>query len=597
MRKLALNKNGIFFVMSILLVTKILGFIKLRTIAQLFGATHELDIFWAAFTIPDMLFTILVAGSINAAIIPIFSEVFYKEGKERLDNFFNHLSLIISGICALIALIFFAFTPQITNLIIHSTVLQSALNFSQNINTTDYNMFVSLTRIMLLSPILLGFSSIVTAYLQVKKQFFTTSLAPLFYNLALIIGPIIFVVFGKMGVEGIAISAVLGSLLHLLVQLPAFISGYGNRYSLSIGTIKAAFKDSKVIKAVKLAIPRTIGIIGEQVNTVVNTLISFSLAAGALSSYRYALSLHQFPINIIGSAVAQLALPDLAQHSDPEHREKFKKIFNSSVQFALYLVLPIIAIFVVLRLPIVRLVYGSGAFDWRATILTSWCLILLSFSILGQTIDQIILRAFYALKETWMPLIGIAISIVVNIVIAYLLTNFFSHYYDWRPILEQMLTQISNADGVGFWHVLKTFLQDFWRWSTSRGDSDMAVGGLSLGLGISYVFEVVILYILLNAKTKMITFANTVKPFLIKLLNTVLMGIGMYLLFKLFDFKLDTSKTMYVILLTVATSAYGVISYWVGSRVFKIEEVYLFEKKLKNIWNKIFGSKKNEESI
>ncbi|NTV79217.1 MAG: murein biosynthesis integral membrane protein MurJ, partial [Clostridiales bacterium] len=493
MRKLALNKNGIFFVMSILLVTKILGFIKLRTIAQLFGATHELDIFWAAFTIPDMLFTILVAGSINAAIIPIFSEVFYKEGKERLDNFFNHLSLIISGICALIALIFFIFTPQITNLIIHSTVLQSALNFSQNIDTTDYNMFVYLTRIMLLSPILLGFSSIVTAYLQVKKQFFTTSLAPLFYNLALIIGPVVFVVFGKMGVEGIAISAVLGSLLHLLVQLPSFISNYGNRYSLSVGTIKAAFHDSKVIKAVKLAIPRTIGIIGEQVNTVVNTLISFSLAAGALSSYRYALSLHQFPINIIGSAVAQLALPNLAQHSDPENREKFKQIFNSSVQFALYLVLPIIAIFVVLRLPIVRLVYGSGAFDWRATILTSWCLILLSFSILGQTIDQIILRAFYALKETWMPLIGIAISIVVNIAVAYLLTNFFSHYYDWRPILEQMLTQISNADGIGFWHVLKSFFQDFWNWSTSRGDSDMAVGGLSLGLGISYVFEVVIL--------------------------------------------------------------------------------------------------------
>jgi len=596
MKKLALNKNGIFFVMSILLVTKILGFIKLRTIAQLFGATHELDIFWAAFTIPDMLFTILVAGSINAAIIPIFSEVFYKEGKERLDNFFNHLSLIISGITALTALIFFIFTPQITNLITHSVILQSALNFSQNISTTDYNMFVYLTRIMLLSPILLGFSSIITAYLQVKKQFFTTSLAPLFYNLAMIVGPMIFVVFGKMGVEGIAISAVLGSLLHLLVQLPSFISHYGSRYSLSGKTIVAAFKDSKVVKAVKLAIPRTIGIIGEQVNTVVNTLISFSLAAGALSSYRYALSLHQFPINIIGSAVAQLALPDLAQHSDPEHKEEFKKIFNSSVQFALYLVLPIIAIFVVLRLPIVRLVYGSGAFDWRATILTSWCLILLSFSILGQTIDQIILRAFYALKETWMPLIGIAISIVVNIVVAYLLTNFFSHYYDWRPILEQMLTQISNADGVGFWHVLTSFFQDFWRWSTTRGDSDMAVGGLSLGLGISYVFEVIILYILLNVKTKMITFANTVRPFLIKLLNTVLMGIGMYLLFKLFDFKLDTSRTMYIILLTLATSVYGVISYWVGSRVFKIEEVYLFEKKLKGIWYKVFINKKDEES-
>ncbi len=595
MKKLALNRNGIFFVMSILLVTKILGFIKLRTIAQLFGVSHELDIFWAAFTIPDMLFTILVAGSINAAIIPIFSEVFYKEGKERLDNFFNHLSLIISGICALIALVLFIFTPQLTNLIINSTTLQSILNFSQNLSTQDYNLFVSLTRIMLLSPVLLGFSSIITAYLQVKKQFFTTSLAPLFYNLAMIIGPVIFVVFGKMGVTGIAFSAVLGSLLHLIVQLPTFIANYGNRYSISVSTVKAAFNDSKVVRAVKLAIPRTIGIIGEQVNTVVNTLISFSLAAGALSSYRYALSLHQFPINIIGSAVAQLALPDLAQHSDPEHKEEFKRIFNSSVQFALYLVLPIIAIFVVLRLPIVRLVYGSGAFDWRATILTSWCLVLLSFSILGQTVDQIILRAFYALKETWLPLIGIAISIVVNIAIAYLLTNFFSHYYDWRPIVQQMFSQISNADGAGFWHVFQSFIQDFWRWSTTRGDSDMAVGGLSLGLGISYVFEVVILYVLLNIKTKMITFSNTVRPFLIKFLNTLLMGIGMYLLFKLFDFKLDTSRTMYVVILTVATSAYGMLSYWVGSRVFKIEEVYIFEKWLKRMWFKMFKNKNNEE--
>lgn len=595
MKKLAVNKNGLFFVMSILLVTKILGFIKLRTIAQLFGVSHELDIFWAAFTIPDMLFTILVAGSINAAIIPIFSEVFYKDGKERLDKFFNHLSLIITGTCTFLALLLFIFAPQITSFIINSSMLQHALNFSQNLNSQDYDLFVKLTRIMLLSPILLGFSSIVTAYLQVQKKFFITSLAPLFYNLAMIVGPIIFVVFGKMGVEGVAMSAVLGSLLHLLIQLPIFVANYEHRYSISVNTLKEALSDSKVIKAIRLAIPRTIGIIGEQINSVVNTLISFSLAAGALSSYRYALSLHQFPINIIGSAVAQLALPDLAQYSDLEHREKFTKIFNSSIQFALYLVLPMIAIFVVLRLPIVRLVYGSGAFDWRATILTSWCLVLLSFSILGQTIDQIILRAFYALKETWLPLIGIAISIVVNIVLAYLLTNFFSHYYDWRPIVEQMFSQISSADGAGFLVVFKSFVGDFFRWSTNRGDSDMAVGGLSLALGISYMVEVLILYILLNVKTKMITFSNTVRPFLVKFLNTILTGIGMYLLFRLFDFKLDTSRTMYILLLTVATSAYGVLSYWVGSRVFKIEEVYIFEKWIKRMWNNVFKNGKNEE--
>lgn len=597
MKKLGLNRNGIFIVMIILFVTKILGFIKLRTIAQLFGASHELDIFWAAFTIPDMLFTIIVAGSLNAAIIPIFSEVFYKEGKARLDSFFNHLSLLLSALCILLAGIFFIFTPQITSAIINSEMLQQVLNFSDRIDANDFNLFVSITRITLISPILLGFSSIVTGYLQVKKQFFVTSLAPLFYNLALIIGPVIFVAFGKMGVEGIAVSAVLGSLLHLVIQLPKFFSDYQQKYSISPKTFFAALKDSKVIKAIKLAIPRTISIVGEQVNTVVNTLISFSLASGALSSYRYALSLHQFPINIIGSAVAQLALPDLAQYSEPKYKDKFTKIFNSSIQFALYLVLPITAIFVVLRLPIVRLVYGSGAFDWRATILTSWCLVLLSFSILGQTMDQIILRAFYALKETWLPLIGIGVSILVNIAVAYFLTNFFSHYYDWRPILEQMLSQLSVANGDGFWEVVKSFFRDFARWCTNRGDSDLAVGGLSLALGFSYVVEVFILYVLLNAKTKMITFKNTVKPLLVKLFNTLLMGIGMYLLFKLFDFKLDTSRTMYIVLLTVVTASYGALSYWVGSRVFKIEEVYIFEKWVKRMWCKIFKPRSDEENL
>lgn len=594
MRKLAVNKNGLFFVMSLLFVTKVLGLIKLRTIAQLFGVSHELDIFWAAFTIPDTLFTILVAGSINAAIIPILSDVFYKEGKERLDQFFNHLSVLLSGVCIIIAVICFIFTPQLTSAIINSDILQNALNFSQKISIQDYDLFVNLTRIMLLSPILLSISSLITAYLQIKREFFITSLAPLFYNLAMIVGPILFVVFLKMGVTGVAMSAVLGAFLHLLIQLPDFVKHYKSRYSISFSTIKEAVSDSKVIKAVKLAIPRTVGMIGEQFNTVVNTLISLSLAAGALSSYRYAISIHQFPINIIGSAVAQIALPDLAQYSGEEHREKFQQILSSSIQLALYLVFPIIAVFVVLRLPIVRLIYGSGAFDWRATVLTSWCLVLLAFSILGQTVDQIILRAFYALKETWLPLIGIAVGIIVNIAFAYLLTNFFSHYVDWRPIVQQIFSQISVANGVGCWDVVKSFFQDFWRWCITRGDSDMAVGGLSLGLGFSYIVEVLMLSWLLNLKAKLITWKNTYKPFFVKLLNTLLMGVGMYFIFKLFDFKLDTSRTVYIIVIAIVTSCYGILSYWIGSKVFRIEEVTICENWLKKAAVKIFKKETNE---
>jgi peptidoglycan biosynthesis protein MviN/MurJ (putative lipid II flippase) len=332
-----------------------------------------------------------------------------------------------------------------------------------------------------------------------------------------------------------------------------------------------------------------IAIFGEQVNVVVNTLISFSLAAGALSAYKFALSLHLFPVNIIGSAVAQVALPNMAQHS--EDRGKFQKVLNNSIQLALYLVLPIIAILIILRLPIIRLAYGTGAFDWRGTVLTAWCLALLALSVLGQTLAQILLRAFYALKDTWLPLIAISVGIILNIVFAFLLTNFFSHYYDWRPILEQMVSQVSTADGGGFLQVLGSFVTDVARWSTTRGDSDMGVGGLSLSLSIAYFVQAIFLGILLNKKWKVLSWKDTVLPALIKVLNSVLMCIGMYFVFKLFDFQLDTTRTIYVIILTIVTSIYGVISYWVGSKVFNIKELEVFEKKLIDLKESIFPKK------
>ncbi len=595
MLKILKQKNSVFFVMLLLLVTKVLGFLKLRTIAQLFGATHELDIFWAAFTIPDMLFMILVAGSINAAVIPIFSDILHKEGRERLNKFFNYLTLIIGVFCVFIAVLFFIFTPQITTLLIESDISRNMLDIAQRIDNSDYEMFVLLTRIMLISPVLLGISSLITGYLQVRKQFFVTSLAPLFYNLAMMAGSWILVAFFKMGVEGIAISAVIGSLLHFLIQLPKLKEYYDTKFKIDIRTFLEGLKNTQTKLALKLAIPRTIGIFGEQINVVVNTLISFSLASGALSAYKFALSLHTFPINIIGSAVAQVALPDLAENCDQE--AEFRKVLNRSIQISLFLILPVVAILIVLRLPLVRLAYGTGAFDWRATIITAWCLVLLSFSVLGQTVVQILLRAFYALKETWLPLIAITVGILVNIVFAILLTNFFSHYYDWRPIVEQMFLQITEANGSEFFNVFSSFLRDTVRWSTQRGDSDLAVGGLSLSLSISYIVDMILLSILLNGKRKIITWKESIYPTIKKLLNTALMCIGMYFVFKLFDFQLDTTRTVSIVILTVITTLYGTISYWLGSKVFNIKEISIIDDFLIDLKGNLFKKKHVDETI
>ena len=569
--------------MFLLLVTKVVGFFKLRTLAELFGATHELDIFWAAFTIPDLLFTILVAGSINAALIPLFSDILHKKGQEALDKFFNRFSVVLSTFIILIASVLFIFTPQITSLLINNENAQQFLNFSTQLTHDDITLFVKLTRIMMLSPVLLGISTLITAYLQTKKQFFVTSLAPLFYNIAMMLFPYIFTALGYKGVEVVAISAVLGSLFHLVVQIPAFGKYFKEKFIINTKILKEGIKDKETKVAIRLALPRTISLLLEQINVVINTVISFSLQAGALSAYKFAVSLHQFPINIIGSAIAQTALPNLAETN--EDYEKFKKVLNKSIQQALFLVFPLTGIMLVLRLPIVRLAYGTGAFDWNDTLLTAWCLALLSISIIGQTVVQILLRAFYALKETWKPLTAIIIGIIVNILCSYFITNFFSHYFDWRPILGQITSQLSDRQETIA--TIKSFFSDFFRWCITRGDSNMGVGGLTFALGAAYIVEMIVLTKQLDKKIHFVDIEENVKPTLKKLCNTLLMIIGMYLIYKLFNVQLNTSRTISIIILTMVTSIYGLLSYWVGAKVFGIPEVDVIERKIINMIRKI----------
>ena len=243
------KRNSIYAMMVLLFITKILGFLKLRIIAQLFGASHELDIFWAAFTIPDALFMIVIAGSLNAAIIPLFSSVFKSEGEKELNKFFLNLMIAISSLVMFIALILFVFAPQISQFLISSDLFQNMSNFNNRITPNDMELFVKLTRIMMISPVLLGISTIVTGYLQSRKQFFVTSLAPLIYNIAMVLGPIFFVSILKMDVTGIALSALLGSFLHFTIQIPPLKKYFSEKIKFSILGLINALKDTQIWRA------------------------------------------------------------------------------------------------------------------------------------------------------------------------------------------------------------------------------------------------------------------------------------------------------------------------------------------------------------
>jgi hypothetical protein len=160
-----------------------------------------------------------------------------------------------------------------------------------------------------------------------------------------------------------------------------------------------------------------------------------------------------------------------------------------------------------------------------------------------------------------------------------------------------MFLQVATANGKEFLEVLGSFLKDIVRWSSERGDSDMAVGGLSLSLSIAYIVEMVFLTILLNSKSKVITWGETILPALKKLLNTGLMCIGMYFVFKLFDFQLDTTRTISIVILTVVTMSYGILSYWLGSKVFKVKEVNLIDNLVEDVKNNLFKNRESNETL
>lgn len=578
-------KDTVLFIMIILLFTKFLGFIKTRIFAQLFGASAELDLFWAAFTIPDLLFNVIIAGSINAAIIPIFSNVLHSKGSASLNKIFRGVSFSYLIILLSLSLIILYFAEPIAENIFNNQLLNSALGITKQLDIQKANMLANLIRILMLSPIILAFSNFLTAYLQTNKRFFFTSLAPLLYNIVTILLSLFLVKYYNLGVYGLAWAVVTGSFFHFIIQLPAFIKYY-TLYERPRGTIEK-LNIKEVFTVFKLAFPRILAILAEHINQIYNTMFSFTLTTtgGVLSAYRFASNLYLFPVHIVVTSFSQVVLPDLSESFTKRDSKKFVYQFNTSLQQMFYLLLPITAIILILRLPIVRITLGVGEFNWWNTVITSWCLALLSLSIVPHAIVTIIFRAFYAMQETWLPLIATLLTIVVNVVLGFYLTNFFSHYFDWRPILAQVSSQIGYSTNTETLKVIYSFIADSIRWAGSRGNSEASIGGIALAYSIAFAFEAFILSILLNIKIKVVTWNETVRPFLIKLITTILMTISMYFVYKTLDFYINTSKTINLVFVTITTLGYGAVLYLIGSYIFKIQEIQLIIKKVLGIYN------------
>jgi len=375
-------------------VSRLIGVLRDRIFAHQFGAGTTLDAYYAAFRIPDLVYNLLVVGALSAGFIPVFIKV-YEKSKSKSWEVTNSIINILGVGLIILCIILFIFTPQIIPLLV------------PGFNGEKLDLTITLTRIMFFSPILLGISSVVSGVLQATKSFFVYALTPIMYNLGIIAGALIF--FPIFGEIGLAFGVILGALLHLLIQLPTFFK-HGYRYKFVFN-----IKDIFVREIAKLMIPRTLGLATSQLHILVITYLASTLSEGSLTVFNFANNLQYFPIGIIGYSFAIAAFPTLSYLATQNKKEEIAEHISSTTKQILFLIIPLSIIFLLLRAQIVRVVLGSGAFDWTATIMTANTLAFFALSLFAQCLIPLFARTFYALEDTMTPFIISFVVAVINI--------------------------------------------------------------------------------------------------------------------------------------------------------------------------------------
>ncbi len=390
------------------ILSRILGLFRDRILASKFGAGDELDIYYAAFRVPDLIYNFLIVGALSAAFIPIFTGLITKKDNKKAWNLASGLLTLQVSVVIFLSLIFFIFAPELMKLI------------TPGFSEMKIDQVASLTRIMFLSPLFLGVSAVFGGILVSYKRFLIYSIAPIFYNIGIIIGAVFFV--GFLGISGLAWGVVLGAFMHFILQYFA-VKFVG--FSYQIRSFVELAKDFHIRKVIKLMIPRSMAMGVSQINLLIVTVFASTLASGSLAVFNFANNLQSVPLGIFGISFSIAAFPKLSALAASENMEKFNYVFSRTFKRILFFVIPASLIIFSLRAEIVRAVLGAGEFDWEDTTATLWVLGLLSLSLFAQSTIPLLTRCFYALENTKTPFYAALISETMNILLVIVLIDRF----------------------------------------------------------------------------------------------------------------------------------------------------------------------------
>jgi len=380
-------------------ISMILGIFRERLlVSRFFSCCREnLDVYYAAFRLPDMIFQLVVIGALSAAFIPVFSEKLAKNVKEANELASSFINLLLGFFLILAVAIFIAAKPI-------------SILITGNFTLSQIDLMTQMTRLMLLAQIFFLLSNFLSAMIQSHQRFLLPALSPIVYNLGIIAS--VFFLSKPLGIWSASVGVLIGAFFHLIIQIPLAIK-LGFRYRLVLN-----WADAGVRKMVRLMLPRTMALAASQVEATVSLFLATSLSTGSLTLYYLAQRLADLPVRLVGTSIGQAALPLLSLQLAEQKNEDFKKTLVQSLSQILYLSLPLTAVFLVLRVPFVRFAYGARSFPWEATITTGKTLAAITLSIFPQCAIQLLIRGFYALHDTTIPFFASVVSVIISIVLS-----------------------------------------------------------------------------------------------------------------------------------------------------------------------------------
>ena len=398
----ALARAGLI-VSGAFLISRVLGWVRVVVIVNGGLPGADLDAFFAAFRLPDLVFQLVAAGALSSAVIPIVSALLATDETARAWRVVSTIANLMLAALLVLAVIVLVAAPAIIPAI------------TPGFTPDQWSRTVDLTRIMILSPIFLALGSLVTSVLNAQGRFAASAIAPIVYNLA-IIGAAVFLV-PPLGVTGLAIGVVAGAIAHFAVQLGP-LRALGFRYDRSI-----ELADEEARQALKLMAPRALGLGAGQITFVVVTGLASTLFVGAVTGFNVAFTLLQIPIGVIGVPLGVVVLPSLSRDAALGNLTEFAALMSRAIRLIVYVMVPITAIAIVLRTEVVRLLFGDAKLDAHALDQTATTLAAFLIGLTAHALIAVLARAFYARQDTRTPVAAAVLAVVVNSSLAAILVG------------------------------------------------------------------------------------------------------------------------------------------------------------------------------